>query len=210
MLRALNKSLAIAAVLAVGGCSVLLAKIVPSHNQTVDTSAIPSGNYMLDPAHGSVHFKVDHMGYSMYVARFNEVEASFQFDQARPGESRLTVVIAANSVDTGNGRMDDLIKGPEFLHSKRFSHLRFEAGGIALIDDRAGVIDGTLTLHGVTRQVPLYVTFNGGARNLLTGKYTLGFSATATLRRSDFNMNAYIPLVGDQVTIEIEAEFQKK
>ncbi len=210
MLRALNRSLAIAAVLAVGGCSVLLARIVPSHNQTVDTSAIPSGRYVLDPAHGSVHFKVDHMGYSMYVARFNEVEATFRFDQARPGESRLTVVIATSSVDTGNGRMDDLIQGPEFLHSKRFSQLRFEAGGIALVDDRTGVIDGTLTLHGVTRQLPLYVTFNGGARNLLTGKYTLGFSATATLRRSDFNMNAYIPLVGDEVTIEIEAEFQKR
>lgn len=210
MLRRTVSPLTVAAILAVGGCSALLAMIVPSHNQTVDTSLIPSGRYVLDPAHGSVHFKVDHMGYSIYVARFNKVDAVFSFDNTRPEKSRLMVTIDTGSVDTGNTRMDDLITGPDFLHSKRFPEIRFEAGGITIIDEKSGVIDAALTFHGVTRQLPLYVTFNGGARNMLTRKYTLGFSATATLLRSDFNMSAYIPLVGDEVTIEIEAEFQKR
>lgn len=214
MLRAPNtymgRSLAIATVLAVGGCSVLLAKIVPSHNQTVDTSAIRSGRYVLDPAHGSVHFKVDHMGYSTYIARFNDVDAVLLFDNTKPEESRLTVIIQSDSVDTGNERMDNLLGGPDFLHAKRFPEIRVEAEGITILDETTGVIDSTLTFHGVTRQVPLYITFNGGASNLLTRKYTLGFSASATLLRSDFNMKAYIPLVGDEVTIEIEAEFQKR
>jgi polyisoprenoid-binding protein YceI len=210
MLRVLNRSLAIAAVLAVGGCSVLLAKIVPSHNQTVDTSAIPSGRYMLDPTHASLHFKVSHMGYSTYVARFNDIEATFLFDSAAPEKSALDVTIAANSVDTGYGRMDEVLNSAKFMHSQRFPEILFAASGITLIDDKNGVIDGALTFHGVTRQVPLYVTFNGGAKNQLNGKYTLGFSATATFQRSNFNMNAYIPLVGDEVTIEIEAEFRKK
>lgn len=209
MQRISISSLAVAGILAVGGCSALLAMIVPSHNQTVDTSALPSGRYLLDPAHGSVHFKVDHMGYSIYIARFNEIDASFSFDNARPAASRLIVIIAADSVDTGNARMDDLISGPDFLHAKRFPEIRFEGDGITIIDDRSGVIDGTLIFHGVTKQVPLYVTFNGGARNMLTRKFTLGFSATATLQRADFNMAAYIPLVGDEVIVEIEAEFQK-
>lgn len=208
--KSLGTATVLAAILAVGGCSVLLAKIVPSHNQTVDTSALPSGRYVMDPAHGSLHFKVDHMGYSIYVARFNDIEATFQFDNAKPEESALSVVIAADSVDTGNARMDDLLKGTDFLHAKRFPRISIEADGIAILDEKSGIIDSTLTFHGVTKQVPLYVTFNGGARNLLTGKYTLGFSATATLQRSDFNMKAYIPLVGDEVTIEIEAEFQKR
>lgn len=202
--------LAVAAVLAIAGCATLLAKIVPSHNQTVDTSAIPSGRYVLDPVHGSVHFRVDHMGYSTYVARFNDVEAIFHFNNARPGESALNVTIAADSIDTGSTRMDNLIAGPDFLHARRFPEIQLEAAGITIIDEHSGMIDATLTFHGVTRQLPLYVTFNGGARNMLTSKYTLGFSATATLKRSDFNMNAYIPLVGDEVTVEIEVEFQKR
>ena len=209
MLRMPVSQLAVAAVLAVGGCSTLLAMIVPSHNQTVDTSAIPSGHYVLDPAHGSVHFKVDHMGYSTYVARFDTVEATFEFDNSRPAKSPLAVTITADSVNTGSARMDNLISGPDFLHAKRFPEIRLKADGINIVDEKSGVIDATLTFHGVTRQLPLYVTFNGGARNMLTRKYTLGFSATATLRRSDFGMKAYIPLVGDEVTIEIEAEFQK-
>ncbi len=159
MLRSPRTSLGTAAIMAtilgVGGCSVLLAKIVPSHNQTVDTSALPSGRYVMDPAHGSLHFKVDHMGYSIYVARFNDIEATFQFDNAKPEESALAVVIAADSVDTGNARMDDLLKGTDFLHAKRFPRITIEANGITILDEKSGIIDSRLTFHGVTKQVPL-------------------------------------------------------
>ena len=55
----------------------------------------------------------------------------------------------------------------------------------------------------------LDVTFNGGADSLLTGRYTLGFAATGTLLRSTFGLGAYAPAVGDEVTLEIHAEFQR-
>ena len=199
---------ALAGILIVGGCTTILPLVVPSHNQTVDTSAIRSGHYVLDPAHGSVHFRVDHMGYSTYIARFNDIDAQFDFDKTRPERSTLIVSIRADSIDSNNKKMDELLAGHEFLDAKRYPDIVFRADGVTILDERSGTIEGTLTFHGVTRPQSLQLTFRGGARNFLTGKYTLGFSASTSLRRSDFNMGAYVPLVGDKVTIEIEAEFQ--
>lgn len=199
---------ALAGVLAIGGCTTILPMVVPSHNQTVDTSAIKSGHYVLDPVHGSVHFRVDHMGYSTYVARFNHIDAQFDFDNRRPELSALIISIRADSVDSGNKKMDELIAGRDFLNARRYPDILFRADGVTILDERTGIINGTLTFHGVTRPLSLQLTFRGGARNFLTGKYTLGFSASASLRRSDYNMGAYIPLVSDEVTIQIEAEFQ--
>lgn len=208
MLGKIGPLFTLAAALIVGGCTTILPLVVPSHNQTVDTSAIRSGHYVLDPAHGSVHFRVDHMGYSIYVARFNEIDAQFDFDNKRPELSTLIITIRADSIDSGNKKMDKLIAGRDFLDARRYPDIFFRADGVTIVDERTGIINGTLTFHGVTRPQTLQLTFRGGARNFLTGKYTLGFSASASLRRSDFNMGAYVPLVGDEVTIEIEAEFQ--
>ncbi len=148
------------------------------------------------------------MGYSTYIARFNDIDAQFDFDNTRPELSTLIILIRADSIDSNNKKMDKLLTGHEFLNTKRYPDIVFRANGVTILDERTGIIDGTLTFHGVTRRQPLQLTFRGGARNFLTGKYTLGFSASASLRRSDYNMGAYVPLVGDEVTIEIEAEFQ--
>ncbi len=208
MLGKIGRLFALAAALIVGGCTTILPLVVPSHNQTVDTSAILSGHYVLDPAHGSVHFQLDHMGYSIYVARFNDIDAQFDFDNTRPELSTLIISIRADSVDSGNKKMDELIAGRDFLNARRYPDILFRADGVTIVDERTGIINGMLTFHGVTRPQTLQLTFRGGARNFLTGKYTLGFSASASLRRSDHNMRAYIPLVGDEVRIQIEAEFQ--
>jgi polyisoprenoid-binding protein YceI len=73
-----------------------------------------------------------------------------------------------------------------------------------------GTVAGELTLRGVTRPITLDVIFNGGADNLLTGRYTLGFAATGTIRRSEFGITNLVPAIGDEVTLEIHAEFLRQ
>ena len=69
---------------------------------------------------------------------------------------------------------------------------------------------GDLTFLGVTKEVVLDVTFNGGAMNMLTAKYTIGFEATSRFSRSDFGLDQYVGLVGDDITIEVHAEFLRQ
>ncbi len=201
---------AIALVFLIGtGCTVLLAKIVPSHNQTFDASDIPSGRYILDHPHASIHFRTDHMGFSSFVGRFNSFDAALEFDKQRPEESKLGAIITTASIDSNSEELDEILRGREFFQVEKFPEITFTSDGIEITGEKSGILTGELTLLGVTNELRLDVTFNGGAYNMLNSRYTLGFSATGTLKRSDFGMSAYIPLIGDEVRFEIEAEFKR-
>jgi polyisoprenoid-binding protein YceI len=191
--------------LALVACGYLL----PSHNQTFEPAKLPAGAYRLDPEHASLLVKLDHFGFSQLVGRFDRLEASLDFDPERPAAAHLTVLIDPASIDFNLPKFEQDLRGPDWFDVARFPQARFESRTIAITGDKTGRVTGDLTLHGVTAPVTLEVTFNGGADSLLTGRYTLGFAASGTLSRSSFGLGAYAPAVGDQVTLEIHAEFQR-
>jgi polyisoprenoid-binding protein YceI len=191
--------------LALAACGYLL----PSHNQTFEPAKLPAGAYRLDPEHASLLVKLDHFGFSELVGRFDRFEGSLDFDPERPAAAHLTVLIDPASIDFNLPKFEQDLRGPDWFDVARFPQARFESRTIAVTGDKTGRVTGDLTLHGVTAPVTLEVTFNGGADSLLTGRYTLGFAASGTLSRSTFGLGAYAPAVGDQVTLEIHAEFQR-
>jgi polyisoprenoid-binding protein YceI len=191
--------------LALGACGYLL----PSHNQTFAPEKLPSGAYRLDPEHASLLFKLDHFGFSELVGRFDRFQASLDFDPKRPEAAHLVVLIDPASIDLNLPKFENDLRGPDWFDVAKFPQARFESRTIVVTGEKTGRVTGDLTLHGVTAPVTLDVTFNGGADSLLTGRYTLGFAASGTLKRSTFGLGAYAPAVGDQVTLEIHAEFQR-
>ena len=102
------------------------------------------------------------------------------------------------------------MRGSGWFDATTFPQAVFRSTAIDMTGENTGRVTGDLTLHGVTRPVILDVTFNGGATDLITGRYTLGFAATGTFKRSEFGVNDYIPAVGDEVQLEIYAEFQRQ
>ena len=183
---------------------------VLTHDTTTDLSRLESGNYEIDPNHVSVIFKIDHFGFSSYVGRFNSVNAALDFDPATPAESVLNVVIDTASVDSRNAFIDAQLKGPAMFDAAKHPEITFvstktEPGG----GDTARVT-GDLTLAGATHPVILEIVLNGAGSNPLTRAETLGFSAKAVFRRSEFGLSAWIPAVGDTVSVEIEAEFVRR
>ena len=195
------------------GCTTVGAQFATSVQQlswTLDTKDVPSGRYLLDPDHTSVLFKIGHLGYSLYVGRFNSVRATLDYDRDKPGQSELLVTIDPNSIDTGNDKLEATLTGKGYFDVSDNPQAMYAAKSIMIVDERHGVLNGELTLLGVTKPVPLDVVFNGGARNSLTGKYTIGFTATGSLKRSDFGMKTLIPLVSDEVYLEINVEFERE
>jgi len=191
--------------LTLAACGYLL----PSHNQTFEPAKLPAGAYRLDPEHASLLFKLDHFGFSELVGRFDRFQASLDFDPKQPQAAHLTVLVDPASIDLNLPKFENDLRGPDWFDVAKFPQARFESRTIAVTGEKTGQVTGDLTLHGVTAPVTLDVTFNGGADSLLTGRYTLGFAATGTLKRSTFGLGAYAPAVGDQVTLEIHAEFQR-
>lgn len=171
---------------------------------------LEKGSYLLDQTHVAVLFKINHMGLSTFVGRFNKVDAALEFDPNNIAAAKLSAVIDVASIDVNNPDLEETLRGSSWFDTEKYPQAFFKTTNVSLLDQNSAVFAGELTLHGVTAPINLTVTFNGAANNMLTGFYTLGFSATSTFNRSAFGVDYLIPAIGDAVAIEVFAEFQKK
>jgi polyisoprenoid-binding protein YceI len=176
---------------------------------STDFTCVPSGIYVLDPAHSSIVFRVSHLGTSYYTGRFNTFSATLDFDSKNPEKSKLIAVIDPASIDTHNAELEEQLKDERNLNVKRylrmdFVSLRAEKTGLA-----SGRVEGNLTMLGVSQPVTLNVTFNGWTEHFIKKTPVIGFSATGALKRSLFGYTNLLPAVGDNVSFEIQAEFEK-
>ena len=197
---------AIAALLvssSIGACGYL----IPAHHQTTEPTALRAGAYALDPDHAVLLWKVDHLGFSIFVGRFDRLAGSLEFDPEAPEASAVEVVVDTSSVSTHVPSLTADLRSSTWFDTGRFPEARFVSRSVEVTGPDRGTVTGDLTLVGETRPVTFDVTFNGGAPNILTGRHTLGFSASAVIDRSAFGLATLVPAVGREVTLEIHAEF---
>ncbi len=192
------------AVLLVSGCGSLLQPDV-----SADRAALRAGDYSLDKTHAVLLWKVDHLGYSKYVGRFNDFDASLSYDPDDPSAAEVSVIVQTASIDVNFPDFENDLRGGSWFNTEQFPEAIFESTSVTLDDAGQGTISGDFTLLGVTRPVTFEVIFNGGARNPLTQKYTVGFEVNGVIKRSEFGMNNLLPAVGDDVELEMHAEFLK-
>ena len=176
---------------------------------------MPSGTYKLDKTHASLTWKVSHLGLSKYTARFTDFDASIQFDANNITQSQVTATINPASVKTDYPHpekkdFDQKLTGKQWFNAEAFPAITFTSTQ-ATRDGNSGTITGDLTFLGVTKAVTLHATFNGAyAAKPFSENPALGFSAHTTIKRSDWGFDTYVPSIGDEVEIVIEAEFEMK
>ena len=181
-------------------------------------AAAEPAQYEVDPNHFSIGFLVDHAGFNKVLGMFLEGSGSFTFDEQSRTLSDLRIVIQTASVFTNHEKRDEHLRSPDFLNADEFSEMVFTAPAGTATGDRAGRIDGTLTLLGVSQPVSLDVTWNKSADypfggGLFSDKpYVTGISARGSFKRSAFGMTYGVDgdLVGDDVELIIELEAQRK
>src|SRR4051812_19324983 len=168
-----------------------------------------AGTWTIDPVHSEVGFSVRHMMVSKVRGKF----ASFTGEivtAENPLQSLATAKIDLSSIETGNGQRDDHLRSADFFDIANTPTMTYRSTGIRQDGDNY-VVDGELTLHGVTRQVPLKLELNGFGPDAYGGTRA-GFTATGEINRQDFgvNWNAAIEaggvVVGDKVTLHLEVE----
>lgn len=182
----------------------------------------PAGTYVLDPTHASLTWKISHFGLSNYTARFTKLSATMHFDPDNLAASTLDVTVDAASVETDYpadfkaGHPDspydtfdqEISEGEEFFDSGNFPAITFKSTGMTQTGPSTGTVTGDLTFRGVTKPVTLDVVYNGTATfPWAPDAPRLGFSATGTIKRSDFGLDFMVPQLGDDVELLIEAEF---
>ncbi|MCC4831281.1 YceI family protein [Shewanella sp. 1_MG-2023] len=178
-------------------------------NVESDLLELQPGEYQLDENHAALIFKIQHLGLSTYVGRFNQFDAELNFDPNDMAAATLSAVVDISSIDINNPDLSDTLQEDTWFHSAQFPQAAFVSHTVTPINDTSFNFSGDLTLRGVTKPVTFTATFHGGADNWMTGKYTVGFSAVGQIKRSDFGMSSYIPIVGDEIELEIYAEFLK-
>ena len=196
----------------IAGLSALaLSACATAGEQTFAEAA--SGTYKLEKTHASLTWRISHNGLSNYTARFTEFDATIEFDPDNPAASTVTATINPLSVETDHPTQrekwnNEVATDDRFLNGDEFPDITFVSTSVEQTGEFTGIINGELTLLGVTVPVALDATYNGtgnapwfGTRDLI------GFSASGTINRSDFGMTALLPNIGDEVEIIIEAEF---
>lgn len=206
----------------ISSCSILTSPAVLRPNFETRTEALRAGEYTLDPAHSFLLFKIGHLELATYVGRFNRFDANLDFDPENPTESRLDAIVYLESLDLNDDELEANLADSDWLNSENFPEARFTTTSISVAEPEAETtpeseeasrptlqIAGDLEFRGITQAIVLEGRFNGGADNLLTGKYTLGFTASGRFSRSSFGMTAFPGLIGDIAELEIFAEFQR-
>ena len=162
--------------------------------------------YQLDPNHTMVLFSWSHFGYSHPTANIGLGEGTVVFDEQHPAQSSVEVSLPLAKLDTHVAALDRHLQEPDFFDAAKYPVITFKSSLVQPLGDHQFKVTGDLTVHGVTRTVVLDATLNKVGPNAMSGAQSIGFDATATLKRSDFGVGAYVPKVGDEIHIRITTE----
>jgi polyisoprenoid-binding protein YceI len=167
-----------------------------------------SSTWTIDPNHSQVNFSIKHMAVSTVRGSISGVTGTVVWDEKNPSKSSVEATIDAKTVSTNNEKRDAHLKSPDFFNVEKFPTLTFKSTGVTSANGKLQVV-GDLTLGGVTKSVTLDVDGPTPPQKGMGGKLVTGFSATGTLKRSDFNFGSKFgaPMLGDDVqfTIDVEA-----
>ena len=166
----------------------------------------------IDPAHSGAGFSVRHLMLSNIKGLFQGVSGTMEFDPDDPSGIEVNAALDASAISTGIKDRDDHLKSEDFLDVPHNSQMTFKSTGADLADGK-GTVAGQLTIRGITKPVVLNVEYFGPVVDPFEGKTHIGFTASATINRSDYNMTWNAELAGGgvivgndvQITLDVEA-----
>lgn len=179
-------------------------------------AAITGGTYTADPNHTLVTWTLDHLGFTPYTGIFGDVTGTLTLDPKNPAAAKVDMTIPVVKVTTASsGLTAHLTRAgkdggkPDFFGAAAAA-ARFVSTSV-LVSGQSATVTGNLTLMGVTKPVTLDATFYGAGKApaMMGGKENVGFHATGTIRRSEFGVSFGLPVIGDEVKLDIAAAFQK-
>ena len=177
---------------------------------SIEPSKVQSGRYAVESSHTQLLFSVSHMGFSTYYGQFSGLHGSLDLDARVPARSRFEIHVPVSSVSTTSDKLTGELKSDAWLNAAADPEITYKSTRVTPIGHSYALVYGNLTLHGVTKPLALKVRLVGAGVNPLDKKYTVGFDLSGTIRRSDFGVKAYVPLIGDVVTLTIAGVFEKQ
>ena len=168
---------------------------------------VTAGAYKVDTNHTQVVWTLNHMGITPLSGNFAASGGSLMLDPAHPATAKVSVDFTMANTTTHMAAFTTHLLSADILDAAKYPTANFTSTGVT-VSGASAKITGNLTLHGVTKPVVLDAKFYGAGDNARSKKLNIGFSATTTIKRSDFGI-MYGPTVADEVNLEIHAAFEK-
>ncbi|MDB6454091.1 YceI family protein [Falsirhodobacter sp. 20TX0035] len=166
--------------------------------------------YTFDTGHSQVVFSYKHLGFSETTGMFSGIEGTIEFDAEDPAASSVKATFPVTSLMTGDDARDKhFLSGDFFGGEGKDPAVTFTSTSIEVTGENTALITGDLTLNGVTKEVVLDTVLNQQGTHPMENKAWLGFDATTTLKRTDFNVGMFAPAVSDEVVVHLSVEARK-
>ncbi len=162
--------------------------------------------YQIDPTHTATVFSWSHFGFSTPSANFSDIQGVINVDNAKPSNSSVNVTIPLSSLNTNVKALDEHLQTADFFDSAKYPNITFKSTKVQAISKTKYKITGNLTIKNVTKPVVLDAVLNKQGVHPMTKAETVGFNATTSFNRSAFGIGAYVPNVGDKITVNITTE----
>lgn len=176
---------------------------------TTSLQAAPE-TYTLDPSHSQVVFSYNHLGFSTTTGMFSGFEGEIQFDEDDPANSSVSVSMPVMSMFTGWEKREEHFMSDDFFGAEEGDMVTFTSTGIEVTGDNTAIITGDLTMNGITKSVELDTVLNQKSdAHPMENRPWIGFDATTTLKRTDFELGKFAPYVSDEVEVMISIEAGK-
>jgi polyisoprenoid-binding protein YceI len=180
----------------------------------LDPSRVQAGTYKTDKDHSLIGWRINHFGFNDYFGLFGSVDATLTLDPANLSGAKVDATIPINPIVASQGLHDHLLRAgqnggkPDFFgpnpQPAHFVSTRVAASG------NKATITGNLTLNGVTKPVTINAEFTGAGNSMMGNKATVGFEGTTTIKRSEFGLTTFVPMVSDEVELQITMAFEKQ
>jgi len=180
----------------------------------MDAARVQAGTYKTDKNHSLVGFRVNHFGFNDYFGLFGDVDATLTIDPANLAGAKVEASIPINPLVASQGLHDHLLragadgKKPDFFGPNQ-APAKFVSTNVAVNGHKA-TITGNLTLNEITKPVTIQAEFTGAGNSMMGNKLTVGFEGTATIKRSDWGLTTFVPMVSDEVELTITTAFEKQ
>lgn len=179
--------------------SSLFAVVAPNVAQAADYKVDVAG------AHASVQFKIQHLGYSWLLGRFNTFDGGFSYDAKTPNASKINMVIDTASLDSNHAERDKHLRSDDFLDVTKFPKATFNSESIKFSDDDNATVTGTFTLKGITKTITFPITKIGEGSDPWGG-YRVGFTGETSLKLTDYGITTNLGPASASVNMTFNLE----
>ena len=164
-------------------------------------------NYTIDNggAHSSIQFKISHLGYSWLWGRFNDFEGDFRYDKNNPSISKIAVTVNAESVDTNHAELNKHLRSDDFLDVKKHPEIKFVSTRYTETKNGTGKLNGSLTFHGVTKEIEVDVAHVGSGKDPWGG-YRRGFEGSTRITLADYGVKKNLGSASAELELIVSLE----